>query len=144
MARPWCRPLAHHGRRPAAGRRLDAGEIEFIEETRGRSRDHRLPQDRLRLSRRRRRARYLRSWYDSGEVLPVCTWLTGEYGLKDVYLGVPAELGRDGVREVVELPLEEIGELADLRRAALIIDARQNEAEETIVSATKRATGPSR
>jgi malate dehydrogenase len=80
---------------------------------------------------------------DSGEVLPVCTWLCGEYGLRDLYLGVPAELGREGVREVIELPLED-RELADLRRAALIIDARQNEAEETIVSAKKRATGPSR
>jgi len=62
--------------------------------------------------------------HDSGRVLPVCTWLCGEYGLRDLYLGVPAVLGREGVREVVELPLED-RELADLRRAALIIDARQ-------------------
>ena len=79
---------------------------------------------------------------DSGQVLPVCTWLTGEYGLHDVYLGVPAVLGREGVREVVELPLEE-RELAELRRAALIVDARENEAEETILAVSRRAAGPS-
>jgi malate dehydrogenase len=80
---------------------------------------------------------------DSGEVLPVCTWLCGEYGLRDVYLGVPAVIGREGVRGVVELALDD-RELADLRRAARIVDARENEAEETILAASKRATGPSR
>ena len=80
---------------------------------------------------------------DSGQVFPVCTWLTGEYGLHDVYLGVPAVLGREGVREVVELPLED-RELAELRRAARIVDARENEAEETILAASRRAAGPSR
>jgi malate dehydrogenase len=80
---------------------------------------------------------------DSGAVLPVCTWLTGEYGLHDVYLGVPAVLGREGVREVVELQLDE-REMASLRLAASIVDARENEAEETILTTSKRATGPSR
>ncbi|MGH2816068.1 MAG: malate dehydrogenase, partial [Actinomycetota bacterium] len=42
---------------------------------------------------------------DTGEVLPVCAWVTGEYGIDGVYLGVPAKLGRGGVTEVVELPL---------------------------------------
>jgi malate dehydrogenase len=80
---------------------------------------------------------------DSGAVLPVCAWLRGEYGLSDLYLGVPAVLGRSGVREVVELPLDD-RELAELRRAAHIVDARQNEAEEAILQASLRATGPSR
>ena len=79
---------------------------------------------------------------DSGVVLPVCAWLMGEYGLRDVYVGVPVVLGREGVRDVVELPLDE-GELAALRRAARIVDARQNEAEETILAASTRATGRS-
>lgn len=54
---------------------------------------------------------------DADEVLPVCAWCTGEYGISDVYVGVPARLGRGGVEEVVELDLNE-GELAALRRAA--------------------------
>ena len=44
---------------------------------------------------------------DRGEVIPSCVYLTGQYGLKDVYCGVPARLGRQGIQEVVELPLTE-------------------------------------
>jgi malate dehydrogenase len=61
---------------------------------------------------------------DSKEVMPVCAWVTGEYGIDGVYLGVPARLGRRGVEEVVELPLTE-GELADLREAAEAVRAKQ-------------------
>jgi CheY-like chemotaxis protein len=53
---------------------------------------------------------------DTGEVMPVCAWVTGEYGIDGVYLGVPAKLGRAGVAEVVELPLTE-AELAGRRQA---------------------------
>ena len=80
---------------------------------------------------------------DSGEVVPVCAWLTGEYGLRDLYFGVPAVLGREGVREVVELPLTEIEE-ALVFRAACIADERQNEIEEAVSHLSIRATGPSR
>jgi malate dehydrogenase len=54
---------------------------------------------------------------DTGDVLPACAWCTGEYGISDVYVGVPARLGRQGIREVVELELNE-DELASLREAA--------------------------
>jgi malate dehydrogenase len=37
--------------------------------------------------------------------LPVCVWLDGEYGLRDVCIGVPAQLGAAGVERVVEIPL---------------------------------------
>jgi malate dehydrogenase len=50
-------------------------------------------------------------------VLPVCAWVTGQYGIDDVYAGVPAKLGRGGVEEVVELDLND-DELAKLRAAA--------------------------
>ncbi len=42
---------------------------------------------------------------DKNEIIASCVWLTGQYGLKDVYCGVPARLGRKGITEVVELPL---------------------------------------
>src|ERR671914_2735847 len=42
---------------------------------------------------------------DAGDVHPTCAWTTGQYGVSDVYLGVPARLGRDGVTEIVELDL---------------------------------------
>lgn len=54
---------------------------------------------------------------DTGEVLPVCAWATGEYGINDVYVGVPAKLGRGGVEEIVQLDLNE-DELSALRAAA--------------------------
>ena len=53
--------------------------------------------------------------YDA--VMPTCAWLTGQYGIDGVYLGVPAKLGRGGVREIVELPLAD-DELSALRDAA--------------------------
>ena len=40
-------------------------------------------------------------------VFPVCTWLSGEYGLKDIYLGVPVKLGTGGITEILELQLNE-------------------------------------
>jgi malate dehydrogenase len=61
---------------------------------------------------------------DSGAVMPVCAWVEGQYGINDVYLGVPARLGRGGVREVVELPLTD-AELADLRQAAEAVRSKQ-------------------
>lgn len=42
---------------------------------------------------------------DKGEVIASCVYLNGQYGLKDVYCGVPAKLGRKGIQQVVELPL---------------------------------------
>jgi malate dehydrogenase len=61
---------------------------------------------------------------DTGEVMPVCAWVTGQYGIDAVYLGVPAKLGRGGVTEVVELPLTD-AELADLREAAEAVRSKQ-------------------
>ncbi len=54
---------------------------------------------------------------DTKEVLPVCAWCTGQYGIGDVYVGVPVRLGKGGVEEIVELELNE-EELSALRQAA--------------------------
>ena len=40
-------------------------------------------------------------------VLPVCAWLQGEYGLKDIYLGVHAVLGKNGIEKIIELKLND-------------------------------------
>jgi malate dehydrogenase len=60
---------------------------------------------------------------DTKEVLPVCAWTTGQYGVSDVYVGVPARLGKGGVEEIVELDLNE-DELAALQGAAEGIRAK--------------------
>jgi malate dehydrogenase len=54
---------------------------------------------------------------DTKEVLPASAWATGQYGISDVFVGLPVRLGRGGVEEVVELDLEE-EEAAALREAA--------------------------
>jgi malate dehydrogenase len=61
---------------------------------------------------------------DSGAVLPACAWVDGEYSISGVYLGVEVEIGRDGVRRVVETDLTE-SELAALREAAEAVRAKQ-------------------
>jgi malate dehydrogenase len=61
---------------------------------------------------------------DSGAVMPVCAWVDGEFGISGVYLGVEAEVGRDGVRRVVPTPLTD-GELAALGEAADAVRAKQ-------------------
>jgi malate dehydrogenase len=42
---------------------------------------------------------------DKKRILPCCAYLEGEYGLNDLYFGVPVKLGREGVEEVMEVEL---------------------------------------
>jgi malate dehydrogenase len=44
---------------------------------------------------------------DQKRIFPCCAWLQGEYGLKDIYLGVPVKLGKKGIEQVIELKLNE-------------------------------------
>lgn len=44
---------------------------------------------------------------DQKRVFPVCAYLEGEYGLNDIYIGVPVILGTNGVEQVIELELDE-------------------------------------
>ena len=51
---------------------------------------------------------------DRKRVLPCSTYLNGEYGMEDIYIGVPVVLGKDGVERIIELELEN-HELESLR-----------------------------
>jgi len=42
---------------------------------------------------------------DQKRIFPVCAWLSGEYNLKDIYLGVPVVLGKNGIEKIIELDL---------------------------------------
>jgi len=42
---------------------------------------------------------------DQNRVLPVCAMLNGEYGLKNVYLGVPCKIGKNGIEEIIKIDL---------------------------------------
>ena len=50
---------------------------------------------------------------DKKKILPCAAYLQGEYGMRDVYLGVPVKLGRRGVEQIIEI------RLLDEERAAL-------------------------
>jgi len=50
---------------------------------------------------------------DQRRILPCAAWLQGEYGMKDLFLGVPCKLGRKGLEKVIEV------ELTSDERAAL-------------------------
>ncbi len=54
---------------------------------------------------------------DQKRLLPCAAYLQGEYGIDDLFVGVPVKLGASGVEEVVELDLEQ-SELADLKSSA--------------------------
>jgi malate dehydrogenase len=54
---------------------------------------------------------------DQKRVLPCAAYLQGEYGIDDLFVGVPVKLGASGVEEIVELGLRE-DELSDLRGSA--------------------------
>ena len=61
---------------------------------------------------------------DSGAVMPVCAWGDGDYGISGVYLGVEAEIGKSGIRKVVESKLTD-AEVASLKEAAEAVRAKQ-------------------
>ena len=61
---------------------------------------------------------------DSGAVMPVCAWVDGEYGISGVYLGVEAEIGRTGVKKVVETALTP-DEVAALKNASEAVRTKQ-------------------
>jgi len=44
---------------------------------------------------------------DQKRIFPVCAWLQGEYGMNDIYLGVPVVLGKNGIEKIIELKLNE-------------------------------------
>ncbi len=61
---------------------------------------------------------------DSGAVMPVCAWVNGEFGISGVYLGVPAQIGRGGVKKVMEIDLS-AAEKAALVTAAEAVRVKQ-------------------
>jgi len=44
---------------------------------------------------------------DQKRVFPVCAWLDGEYDMKDIFLGVPVVLGKNGIEKIIELDLND-------------------------------------
>ena len=57
---------------------------------------------------------------DEKRVLPCTAYLQGEYGIDDLYMGVPLKLGQAGMEAIIELDLDE-DELAALRQSAAAV-----------------------
>jgi malate dehydrogenase len=55
--------------------------------------------------------------HDRKATLPCAAWLEGEYGLRDLYVGVPVQIGAGGVERVYEISL------TDAERKALAVSA---------------------
>ena len=66
---------------------------------------------------------------NSGAEMPVCAWVSGQYGINDVYLGVLAKLGGGGVVDVSEVPLTGT-ETEGLQEAAVAVKAKVAEMDE--------------
>jgi malate dehydrogenase len=54
---------------------------------------------------------------DSGRVVPAAAWLSGQYGLEGLFIGVPVKLGAGGIKEVVSVKLD-ANETAQLKESA--------------------------
>lgn len=54
---------------------------------------------------------------DENRIFPCCAHLNGQYGINDMFLGVPVKLGKNGIKEVIELNLNE-SEMNDLKNSA--------------------------
>jgi malate dehydrogenase len=64
---------------------------------------------------------------DKKRILPCSAWLLGEYGLKDVFCGVPCKLGRKGLESIVDITL------TDQERSALTASAEAVRATQKVV-----------
>ncbi len=62
--------------------------------------------------------------HDRKRILPCSAWLTGEYGLRDVFCGVPCKLGRAGLERIIEVTLTD-AERAELHKSAEAVRATQ-------------------
>jgi malate dehydrogenase len=66
---------------------------------------------------------------DKRRILPCSAWLQGEFGLRDVFCGVPCKLGRRGLERILEITL------TDAERADLVKSAEAVRATQTVVDA---------
>jgi malate dehydrogenase len=64
---------------------------------------------------------------DKKRILPCSAWLQGEYGLKDVFCGVPCKVGRKGLESIVDITL------TDQERTALTASAEAVRATQKVV-----------
>jgi len=57
---------------------------------------------------------------DKKKILPCAAYLTGEYGLNELFIGVPVKLGKDGIEQVIEITLTEDEKAALMKSAEAV------------------------
>ena len=62
---------------------------------------------------------------DEKRIIGACAYLDGEYGIKDICLGVPCRLGKNGIEQIVELELSK-GQIQKLRDCAESLSQLKN------------------
>ena len=62
---------------------------------------------------------------DKKKILPCCAYLQGEYGVNDLYVGVPVKLGREGVEEIIQIDLSR-EEKAELQKSVATVEQLVN------------------
>jgi malate dehydrogenase len=60
---------------------------------------------------------------DKKRILPASAYMQGEYGLNDIFFGVPVKLGANGIEQIIELPLTEEEKAGVEKSAALVRDS---------------------
>jgi malate dehydrogenase len=69
---------------------------------------------------------------NQSRILPVAAYLDGQYGLKDLYLGIPCRLDKKGVSSILELSLT-ASEQEALHRSAASVKANLQVAQSTLL-----------
>ena len=62
---------------------------------------------------------------DKKKILPCAALLQGEYGIEDLFIGVPVKLGAAGIEEVIEIKLTEDEQAALNRSAAAVQELKE-------------------
>lgn len=60
---------------------------------------------------------------DKKRILPASAFMQGEYGLNDIFFGVPVKLGANGIEQIIELPLSDEEKAGVEKSAALVRDS---------------------
>ncbi len=63
---------------------------------------------------------------DKKKILPCAAYLQGEYGIQDLFIGVPVKLGSNGIEEVIEITLTDTEKSALMNSAAAVQDLKED------------------
>ena len=68
---------------------------------------------------------------DTQKILCISAYMDGEYDIKDIYMGVPCIINRDGIKEVIEIPLGELGK-KKMRESYKVLNEIKNEVKKEL------------